>query len=178
MAGLGFSVSELAQAVARLNEIRNAFTDENKNSRKEVRRLAKHIQTFCELLAEHTSILETQGEHYQGLESFIETLDECKDFVNEYKGLLDQTQNGPVEWYKIARYTFEKGNITRLQSNITTEMEKLNFFFNNRVMYVCSLTTNHTQSVFIIISPPLNADMYIFHEGETRSQVLFRKLLY
>jgi hypothetical protein len=123
MSGLGFSITELIQALLTCNKIVNSFTEKYGNSSTRVRSLAELIASLHERLEEHKEALESKGSTFKDYGSFKLTLEECNYFISKYKVLLEKDRNHPATWLPTAKFAFEDKNIAQLQAKITSQIQ-------------------------------------------------------
>lgn len=80
MSGLGFSVTELIQAIAKCKNIYDTFTDEYESAPSRIKEFVDTCKYLRDILEDFQSVL---GDIYpQGI-SFGRTLDECNAFIKE-----------------------------------------------------------------------------------------------
>ncbi|TAQ85276.1 hypothetical protein B7494_g6409 [Chlorociboria aeruginascens] len=131
MAGLGFSITELIQALVQAKHVYDAFFDKYKNSASQVRELAEDIDQFRRNLEEHREIVEGRAT-YSGFESVQRTLDECYHFLDTYKTVLDkQRRQSVVNVFKTAQYALDQNEVARLRSRISKHESNILHFSVN-----------------------------------------------
>jgi hypothetical protein len=133
----GFSVTELIQAVGHIKTVYDAFFSKYTNSETQVRDLADHIQQFQTNLQAHKEIIESRGLEYSGYVAIKRTLDECEDFLDKYKAVLEK-KISVVKVWKTGRFQYEKDIVARLQKQIESHGINILHFNMNILLYVIS----------------------------------------
>jgi hypothetical protein len=141
----GFSVTELIQAVAHAKTVYDSFFDKYTNSASQLRDLADHIEQFQTNLQVHKIAIESRGLEYKGYVAIKRTFDECEEFINKYKAVLDDKISVGKIW-RTGRFQYEKETIARLQKNIESHGLHILHFNQNILLYViseCRVCTIH-----------------------------------
>ena len=133
----GFSVTDLIQAVCHIKTVYDAFFNKYTNSAVQVRGLADRIQQFQTNLQAHKEIIEKRGLEYSGYVAIKNTLDECEDFLEKYKGVLEK-KISVVKVWRTGRFPYEQDVVARLQKDIESHGLNILHFNMNILLYVIS----------------------------------------
>jgi hypothetical protein len=133
----GFSVSDLIQAVGHIKTVYDAFFNKYTNSVVQVRSLANRIQQFQTNLQAHKEIIENRGLEYSGYIAIKNTLDECEDFLEKYKGVLEK-KISVVKVWRTGRFPYDQDIVARLQKDI--ESHGLNILHFNMNILLCVIS--------------------------------------
>jgi len=137
MAVPGFSVSDLIQAVGHVKTLYGAFFSKYTNSAVQVRNLANRIQQFQANLQAHKEIIERRGLEYSGYVAIKSTLDECEDFLDKYRAVLEKKISVVRAW-RTGRFQYEQDIVARLQKDIDSHGLNILHFNINILLYVVS----------------------------------------
>lgn len=138
MALPGFSVSELIQAVGHVKTGYDAFFSKYASSSALVRNLNDEIRAFQKNLERYNSFV---GEENWTLaesdsKAIQRTLDECEDFLNKYKSLLDDGTVGLERAWRTVRFPYARDDVERLRGQISSHYTNLHFDMNFKMLYV------------------------------------------
>jgi hypothetical protein len=131
----GFSVTDLIQAVGHIKTVYDSFFDKYTNSATQLRDLADQIQQFQTNLQANKETIESRGLAYSGYVSIKRTLDECEDFLEKYKAVLD-TKVSVAKLYRTGRFPYDKETVARLQKQIESHKIDILHFNLNILLYV------------------------------------------
>lgn len=143
MAVPGLSVTDLIQAVGHAKTVYDGFFDKYSNSASQFRDLADHIEQFQTNLQTHKEIIESRGLEYSGYVAIKRTFDECEDFLNKYKAVLDKKASVEKIW-RIGRFQYEQDTVARLQKKI--ESHGLNILHFNQNILLCVISQRVARS--------------------------------
>jgi hypothetical protein len=136
MAVPGFSVSELIQAVGHVKTGYDAFFSKYANSPALVRNLNDEIKAFQKNLERYNNFA---GEDNWTLaesdsKAIQRTLDECEDFLNKYKSLLDDGTVSLERAWRTVRFPYARDDVERLRRQISSHYTNLHFDMHARVI--------------------------------------------
>ena len=140
MAAPGFSVSELIKAIDTISAICESFGSRQNSARKRVQELADTICVFKGNLKDQQWILETTGRHYPGHEGFASLLEECSEFIQKYRAVLEPQGTAVSVAERIFRTaiwpTDEQRRVDRLLRMLNLHVQASNMFTLNLLMQV------------------------------------------
>ena len=130
----GFSITEIIQAAHKLKLVYDAFFDKYENAESRVRELSHAIDVFHFNLINHEWILQRSGRHYPGHGAFRRTLEECDEFIKEYRSLLDKKAPRTQKAWKTTCWPFEEGHVNRLIRQLNTHVQAMAGFTLNLLL--------------------------------------------
>jgi hypothetical protein len=138
MSGIGFSVTEIAQAIAKCKNIYDTFTDEYESAPARIRDLVDTCRYLRDVLENFTSAVNSI---YSQEHRFRRKLDECDAFINKYKSLkvdyllsageatmTDRLRQIWEEGWQTGKYAFNGDRARDLKDGLSLEIQKLVLF--------------------------------------------------
>ena len=171
---LGFSVSELINAVSHVKTGYDAIFSKYANSPALVRNLNDEIKAFQKNLERYNNTFtgEESGTLAESDSKAIQrTLDECEDFLNKYKSLLDDGTVSLEKAWRTVRFPYARDDVERLRGQISSHYTNLHFDMNIKMLYVMA-----SRRVLIIASKTklsqreFRSQTYVERPGATSHQ--------
>lgn len=133
---LGFSVSELIQAVGHVKTTYDAFFSKYANSSALVRSLNDEIMAFQKNLEIYNNLAREENCTLaeSDFKAIQRTLDECEDFLNKYRSLLDDGAVSLEKAWRTVRFPYARDDVERLRRQISSHYTNLHFDMNARVI--------------------------------------------
>jgi hypothetical protein len=125
MAGPGFSITELIQALGKVKDIYDAFCNEYTSSASQLRDLNNDIHQFHTNLEHHKKILVARGLGYSGYEAVQRTLEQCRKFLEPYDVVKKGRKMSAMGALKTVQFVFEEKEINRLRDQISRHQNSL-----------------------------------------------------
>ncbi len=125
MAGPGFSITELIQALGKVKDVYDAFCNEYTSSASQIRDLTNDIHQFHTNLENHKKILVTRGLGYPGYEAIHRTLDRCREFLEQYDVVKKGRRMSAMGALKTVQFVFEEKEVNQLRSQISRHESSL-----------------------------------------------------
>ncbi|MCJ1477787.1 hypothetical protein MMC13_006460 [Lambiella insularis] len=141
MAGPGFSVTELLQAINKGKDIYNAFRDEYENAPARICELIDTLNYLTAVLQDVQSLLDQYGDVYPQEANFGRKLDEVEAFIGKYKTLKRaygetaakksfavKVRGTWLQAWQTAHYALDDQRARDLKDGLQLEIQKLLLF--------------------------------------------------
>ncbi|KAK5724655.1 hypothetical protein LTR15_004702 [Elasticomyces elasticus] len=178
MAGPGYSVTDLIQAVKKVKDIYDAFFDEYQNAPRKLGELQKELQRLQEELQGLKQIEQETGKSYTGRDALQSTLDECETFLESHKSALVRSRAGlgrsdtTLRVLKTGLFAFEQENFERLLDNLSRRRIELIGFYVLLLLHK-SLRSAQPQSSISIRRPSVSSVTTTQSSSSTRTRSSF-----
>ncbi|KAK5729959.1 hypothetical protein LTR17_011476 [Elasticomyces elasticus] len=135
MAGPGYSVTDLIQAVSKIKAVYDAFFSEHQNAPRQLRELRDELQRLQDELLGLKQIEHETGKSYTGRDALQRTLNEFEAFVKSHKSALVRSRGGlkrsdtALGVLETGLFAFEQENFERLLDNLSRRRIELIGFY-------------------------------------------------
>ncbi|KAK3659755.1 hypothetical protein LTR56_001119 [Elasticomyces elasticus] len=178
MAGPGYSVTDLIQAVSKVKAVYDAFFSEHHNAPRQLRELRDELQRLQDELLGLKQIEHETGKSYTGRDALQRTLNECEAFVKSHRGALVRSRGGlkrsdtALGVLETGLFAFEQENFERLLDNLSRRRIELIGFYVLLLLHK-SLSSAQPQSSISIRRPSVSSITTTQSTSSARSRSSF-----